>query len=285
MLWLVMGCAVGEPEVLVLADADRDGAPGELGPFGASWLPLAAPARVTEVVPVDVVFPTSPQGAAVTEAPTFVMIHGGLVPPERYRWIGVHLATRGYVTVLPRAELDLAIAQPGNGDVALQALRQQATRAGHLADIVAPDGPVAVGGHSLGGVMAARQWTRDTDIALLVMMASFPAGADPTEDQGDRPVLAVSGTTDESLAADDFVDRNVERFGNPDVWLVSGLNHYGWTDDATPRQLSGDGPLDDDLELLRTASMTLIDRSLDVHLRGAELDLNAPVDGAESVQP
>lgn len=286
MIWFTLACTVGPPEELLAVDAERTGAIGERGPFGASWRRLAAPARVTEVVPVDVVYPTDEDGeAAVSDAPLVVMIHGGLVPPERYRWLGAHWATRGYVTVLPRAELDLAIAQPGNGEVALTALRRESARDGQLSGLVSDDGPVAVGGHSLGGVMAARQWTRDPAVQLVMMMASFPAGADPIEDQGDRPSIGVSGTTDQSLLADDFVQRNGERFDDPDLWLVAGLNHYGWTDDATEGELDGDGPLQGDLATLRGTALTLLDRALDVHLRGEDLDLAAPVDGAEAVRP
>ncbi|MEO0605250.1 MAG: alpha/beta hydrolase, partial [Myxococcota bacterium] len=194
-------------------------------------------------------------------------------------------ATRGYVTVLPRAELDLAISQPGNGAVALDALRRTARGDGPLAGIVADDGPVAVGGHSLGGVMAARQWARDDGLDLLMLMASFPANGDPIEDQAGRAVIGVSGTTDQSLTADDFVDRNLERFGETSLWLVDGLNHYGWTDDATEGELAGDGPLEGELDDLRGTALTLLDRALDVHLRQAGLDLDAPVAGATQVQP
>ncbi|MEM6926535.1 MAG: alpha/beta hydrolase [Myxococcota bacterium] len=290
MIWWFVGCAVGTPELLVLPDADRAGEAGELGPFGAAWLELAAPARVTEVVPVDVVFPTEDDfdteiGVAVTGAPVVVMIHGGLVPPERYRWLGEHWATRGYVTLLPRAELDLAISQPGNGAVALDALRRVSRGGGRFAGIVDDDGPVAVGGHSLGGVMAARQWTRDDDLDLLLMMASFPANGDAIEEQAGRAVIGVSGTTDQSLTPDDFVDRNLERFGEPPLWLVEGLNHYGWTDDPTEGELAGDGPLQGELDALRSTALTLLDRALDVHLRQAEIDRDAPVAGATRVQP
>lgn len=283
MFWWIIGCVVGGPERLVEPDAARVGAPGERGPFGVDVRRMAAPARVSEVVPVDVVYPVA--DPPVTDAPVVVLIHGGLVPPERYRWLGVHFATRGYVTLLPRAELDLAIAQPGNGDVALTALRRQAEADGPLADLVADDGRVAVGGHSLGGVMAARQWTRDAEIDLVFLLASFPANGDPVEDQGDRPVVAVSGTTDALLGPDEFVERTADRFVDPQAWLISGLNHFGWTDDPTDGERGRDGALEGDLDALRTAALTVLDRALDVHLRGAVLDVAEPVDGAERVLP
>ncbi len=283
-LLLASGCSpLGTAELLVPADAD--------GPLGAAVVPLAAAARVTEVVPVDVVFPTAAQNfdeapvPAVVDAPVVVMIHGGLVPAERYWWLGEHFARQGYVTLFPRAEPQLAISQPGNGAVALEALRREAARDGWLAGIVADDGPVAVAGHSLGGVMAARQWVRDDDVDLLVMMASFPANGDDVEGEAGRPVLAISGTTDGSLPVDEFVERSARYAPPADVWLAAGLNHYGWTDDATEGELRGDGPLEGDLDALRARVLALIDAHLAVALTGAEASrLEGPFEGLEEVE-
>lgn len=287
---LLAACStVGEPVPLIAPDASRTGADGLHGAFGAAVVSLAAPARVTEVVPVDVVYPTEGDvrsgddlSPAVQDAPTVVLIHGGLVPPERYWWLGAHFATRGYVTVLPRAELDLAIIQPGNGAVALEALRREARDGSRLSGLVGATGPTALAGHSLGGVLAARQWVRDDEVDLLVMLASFPAAGDPVEDQAGRPVLTVSGTTDQSLEPERFLEQS-ERF--PDgtaVWLASGLNHYGWTDDATDRELAADGALEGALDTLRRRVLALIDAHLDVALRGDDdARLDGPFDGLE----
>ncbi|MEN0061241.1 MAG: alpha/beta fold hydrolase [Myxococcota bacterium] len=289
--WVWVACAVGDPELLVGFDAARTGEDGQDGTFGAARVELSAPGRVSEVVPVDVIFPTeavpgdqAPE-PAVTDAPVVVLIHGGLVPPERYWWLGSHFASRGFVTVLPRAELDLAITQPGNGALALAALRRQAERAGLLQDLVPAEGPVAVAGHSLGGVMAARQWVDDASIDLLVLLAAFPAAGDDVESQAGRPVIGVSGTTDALLGPDEFVERLTERFSDAALWLVPGLNHFGWTDDARPGELDRDGPLEGDRTALREAALSVIDANLDVQLTGVDRDLAGPFPGAEAVMP
>lgn len=119
-IWIgLLSCTTTTAELLTEADATRTGEDGADGPFGAARLRLAAPARVSEVAPTQVVFPTLAQydvsepTAAVTDAPVIVFVHGGLVSPDRYYWLAAHWATRGYVVVLPRAELGLAITQPG----------------------------------------------------------------------------------------------------------------------------------------------------------------------------
>lgn len=285
--WLA--CAtIGAPEVVALPNPARTGEAGLDGPYGAAVVSMAAPARVTEVVPVDVIYPheqaslVGDAAPAVQGAPVVVFVHGGLVAPERYRWLGTHFATRGFVTVMPRAELDLAIAQPGNGGVALDALRREAASDGLLAGIVDADGPSAAMGHSLGGVLAARQWLRDDEIDLLVMLASYPAASDVVEDEGSRPVLAISGTTDQSLEVDQYLAESERYADDAAVWLATGLNHYGWTDGATPSELAGDGPLEGDLPELRRRVLALIDAHLDVALRNAGPEaLEGPFEGLE----
>lgn len=120
-------------------------------------------------------------------------------------------SVRRHVAVLPRAELDVSITQPGNGDLALDALRWHAGRSGGLLE---------------GGA----------------------------------------------------------RFENADLWIVAGLNHFGWTDDASDFELGLDGPLEGDLDELRTTGNQLIDPALDQWLLGLG-DGPTDVDGAERVTP
>jgi Alpha/beta hydrolase family len=284
LTWLALACSpLGPPEGLALPDPTRDGLDGLDGPHGAAAVSLAAQARVTEVVPVTVVYPADEAlQPTVTDAPVVVFVHGGLVAPERYEWLARHLATRGVVTVLPEAELLLAISQPGNGAVALDALRDQVAGDGLLAGLVAPAGPAAAMGHSLGGVLAARQWVDDPALELVVLLASFPAAGDAVEDQGGRPALSVGGTTDQSLPLDELVAESA-RFAEPfTLRVVTGMNHYAWTDDSTAGDLDGDGPLERPLAELRQDALRLIDAYLDVHLGGADPALlDGPFPGTE----
>lgn len=194
-------------------------------------------------MPLEIVFPSDEGGdLAVEDAPAIVLVHGGFAEPARYRWMAIHWATRGYVVAMPRADWLLAITQTGNGDVALDLLREEAAGDGPLAGVVAPDGPVAVAGHSLGGVIATLQWADDPGVEGLMLFASYPsAGTDLSEASG-KPVVALAGSTDE-VAPREEIESALERLDDP-LWygVVDGLNHYGWTDDPSPSELRRDGP-------------------------------------------
>lgn len=92
----------------------------------------------------------------------FVLYGGGLVRPQAYEWIGQALAAHGVRTLIPEMPLDLAVLGEG--------------RAEKVAAELAPDLPVVLGGHSLGGAMAASYAADHADaIAGLVLLASYPA--------------------------------------------------------------------------------------------------------------
>lgn len=266
---------VGAPALLVWPDPERDGQEGREGPYGAAVVTLTLQARVTEILPTSVVYPAdAEQNPAVETAPVVVLLHGGFVAPERYFWLASHLATRGYVSVLPEAELLLAITQPGNGPIALQGLRDEAARPGPLFGLVVADGPAAVMGHSLGGVMAARHWVQDDQLDLLVELASYPTSTDPVEAQIGRPVLSIVGSTDN--AVQDAVD-GFARFPGPGgLYVIDGMNHFAWTDDATSRELGRDGALTRPIDEVRLDALRIVDAYLDVYLTAAD---SAALDG------
>lgn len=281
-MWMLAACApIEEAEVLVAPDPIRTGEPGSDGPFGASRRVVRASARVTDSVPVAIVYPSDADGAiAVGDAPIVVGIAGGLVEPERYAWWASHLATRGIVSLWPDTPLDLAIFEPGNGRVALDLLWELSADDGVFSGLVARGSPVVTAGHSLGGVLAARQWVDDPDIAGLVLLASFPAPGDAVEDTFGRPVLALGGTEDGS-APIDRITEEVDRFPGP-LWFgaVEGMTHYAWTDDPSPGELDGDGVLGRALPVLRADASRAIDLYLDGVFGDGDLSaLDAPLPG------
>lgn len=91
-----------------------------------------------------------------------VLYPGGLVRPQAYEWLGYALAAEGVHTVIPVFPFDLAV-----------------TNSNRAADLIRRYGQekmVILGGHSLGGAMAAQFAKNNSkDLAGLLLMASYPA--------------------------------------------------------------------------------------------------------------
>jgi hypothetical protein len=102
----------------------------------------------------------------VSEAQTlFIFYAGGLVRPQAYEWLGVALAPLGVRTVIPVFTADLAVTAPN--------------RATQLLEKLGSYDRVVIGGHSLGGAMAARYALNNADkLNGLVLMAAFSAEGD-----------------------------------------------------------------------------------------------------------
>ncbi len=91
----------------------------------------------------------------------FILYPGGLVRPQAYEWLGRALASEGVHTVIPEFPVDLAVLDAGRAD--------------RLVAHYAQGRSVVIGGHSLGGAMAAA-WAADHPdaVAGLVLMAAYP---------------------------------------------------------------------------------------------------------------
>lgn len=266
-MWgLVVGCAPPEPEVLVAPDDARDGLDGTDGPFGALRATLRLPARVTDVVEVDVVWPGDGRGEpAVDDAPAVVLVPGGFVDADRYAWLAAHLATRGYVVASPRPALGLALLEAGDTEVARRALDE-------LSQDLAPDvyrgGPVVAAGHSLGGVVAGNWFVNTPDLAGVVLLASWPT-ARPGPSEG-RRALALVGSRDGS-APPATVAEGLQGYGAPlRFGVVDGMTHYAWTDDPTPGELGREPAPARPVEALRRDADRVIDAFLDAATTGGE---------------
>ena len=141
----------------------------------------------------------------------FVLYPGGLVRPQAYEWLGRALAGRGVHTVIPEFPVDLAVLDAG--------------RAQRLVDHYAAGRPVVVGGHSLGGAMAAA-WASDHPDALagLVLLAAYPPDGDDLTAAG-VPALVLQAEHD--LVADaDAVRGGLDRLpAGSDLVVVEGAVH------------------------------------------------------------
>ena len=141
----------------------------------------------------------------------FVLYPGGLVRPQAYEWLGRALAGRGVHTVIPEFPVDLAVLDAG--------------RAQRLVDHYAAGRPVVVGGHSLGGAMAAA-WASDHPdaVAGLVLLAAYPPDGDDLTAAG-CPALVLQAEHD--LVADaDAVRGGLDRLpAGTDLVVVEGAVH------------------------------------------------------------
>lgn len=119
----------------------------------------AAPSVSTVADASGRVLVVTPTDAAPRVA--FVLYPGALVRPQAYEWLGRALAAHGVVTLIPEFTLDLPVTDPG--------------RAESVARRLAPGLPLFVGGHSLGGAMAAQFVGDHPDaVAGLILMAAYP---------------------------------------------------------------------------------------------------------------
>lgn len=141
----------------------------------------------------------------------FVLYPGGLVRPQAYEWVGRALAAHGVRTLIPEFTADLAVTDAGRATVVAQQLG---------------DGlPVVVGGHSLGGAMAAGHAAKHPDaVAGLVLLAAYPA-ADVNLTGAEFPVLSLAAEHD-GLATMEKVRDGLTRLpGHTDLVVVEGSVH------------------------------------------------------------
>jgi pimeloyl-ACP methyl ester carboxylesterase len=152
--------------------------------------------------------------APVSGADTLLIFYpGGLVRPQAYEWLGVALAPRGVRTVIPAFPFDLAVVGPNRAAALLEALA------------VDPATRVVLGGHSLGGAMAARFAARQPDaLDALVLMGAFSAeGDDLSAAPFDALVLAAEY---DGLATLEEVRAGLERLpASTELVIIEGAVH------------------------------------------------------------
>ncbi|MDQ3266280.1 MAG: alpha/beta hydrolase [Myxococcota bacterium] len=189
--------------------------------------------RSTELLPVDVFFPSTPDGFPTGSAhPAVVLLQGGAVDVERYHWLAEAVARGGMVVALPHHASRLAILSLDDGAFARQLLIEP-PEGSLLTGAVNPD-RIAVGGHSLGGVVAVKLALQG-GFAAAALLASLPDPADAAALPGlGLPTLSLAGAQDCQAQLDE-VRAGWEQLPSPSVLAVlSGATHYQFTDDDSP---------------------------------------------------
>lgn len=126
--------------------------------------------------------PAAEAGAAPAPGRALVFYPGARVPPEAYAWIGVGLAAAGHPVYLVRFPFNFAIFAPG--------------RAAEVERLHPEFAGAYLGGHSLGGAMAASYAGSHpgSTAGLLLLAAWAPESA--RLGSASLPVLLLSGSED-----------------------------------------------------------------------------------------
>ena len=146
----------------------------------------------------------------------FIFYPGGRVAPEAYAPLARALAENGTLAVIAPMPLNLAILNPNAASAVIAAYPRVSTW--------------VVGGHSLGGVMAARFAYENPDlVAGLVLLAAYPEAGIDLRDR-DLAVATVYGDRD-ALATAPEIEASFSRLpAHARKILISGANHaqFGW---------------------------------------------------------
>jgi hypothetical protein len=180
----------------------------------AEVAPLAAvrsdPAlRVTEDGGVWTLAPASGQGDTAV-----VFYPGGGVPPEAYlaNWAPI-VSETGITVHVPSMPLRLAVLRPGSAAAVIDAHPEVSNW--------------WVGGHSLGGAMAASfaGGTQPGELAGLVLWASYATAGAELSDRDDLVVVSVSGSEDGLSTPDDITERTPLLPSDTTFTELDGVTH------------------------------------------------------------
>ncbi|CAN5787503.1 hypothetical protein BH10CHL1_BH10CHL1_31020 [soil metagenome] len=145
-----------------------------------------------------------------------IIYPGGRVDPRAYAPAAHAIADAGYLVIIPPMPLNLAVLAPDRADQIIAA---------H------PEIKIwAIGGHSLGGTMAAAYVYQHSTIKTLVLWAAYPASNNALTSRNDLIVTSLYGTHD-GLATPDKIAASHALLPPATTWApIEGGNHaqFGW---------------------------------------------------------
>ena len=156
---------------------------------------------------------------APTEAATtgLILYPGGRVDPRAYAPTAHAIAEEGVLVVIVPMPLNLAVLAPNRAQAVIDAHPEIDTW--------------AIGGHSLGGAMAARfADTYPDQVDGLVLWASYPAESNSLADQNSLSVASIYATED-GLATREKIEASRTLLPPQTKWVeIVGGNHaqFGW---------------------------------------------------------
>lgn len=140
----------------------------------------------------------------------FAFYPGGLVEPQAYAPLMQRIAVGGYRVALLRVRFNLAVTEQGK---ARQAISE------------APQLSWAVGGHSLGGVVASNFANSNPSVKALVMWAAYPQNDLSSKS---LPTLALFGEKDGVIRQEQLAASLSKFPKNTQQQTIPGLNHAGF---------------------------------------------------------
>lgn len=188
----------------------------------ATWIPapmpeaIAALASDAKVQVTDTPWLTF-QPITPTVTTGFIFYPGGRVDPRAYAPAAHALAAHGYLVVIVPMPLNLAVLAPNRATQVIEAhpeIKQW-----------------AIGGHSLGGAMAANfVYNHPDPIHALIFWAAYPADSNSLADRTNLRVTSIYGTHD-GLATSDKIQHSHALLPQNTTWVaIEGGNHaqFGW---------------------------------------------------------
>lgn len=140
----------------------------------------------------------------------FIIYPGGFVDPVAYAPVARDIAANGFLVVIDPMPLNLAVLNLNGADAILPAFPDIANW--------------AIGGHSLGGAMAAEYAAgRPNGVDGLALWAAYPANSTDLSDNN-LAALSIYGDRDGVASVDDVLDGG-NRLPDAEFILVPGGNH------------------------------------------------------------
>lgn len=145
----------------------------------------------------------------------FIFYPGGKVEASGYAPIAKEIASKGYTVVIAEMNFNLAVLSPNKADSIINKYKEVDTW--------------VIGGHSLGGVMAASYAYEHNEIKGLVLLASYPQSSKDFS-KSDVKVLSLWGSNDKVADLNKVKEAKKLMPSDAEFIELKGGNHGGFGD-------------------------------------------------------
>lgn len=145
----------------------------------------------------------------------FIFYPGAKVEASAYSTLAKEIASNGYTVIIAKMNFNLAILSPNRADSIISKYKDIDTW--------------VIGGHSLGGVMAANYALENDEIKGLVLLASYPQNKVTLADKPLK-VLSIWGSNDKVADLSKVKDAKNVMPKDSEFIEINGGNHGGFGD-------------------------------------------------------